>query len=77
MVQSTRTIENIIQKLDYLEAEKVSVQDSITMLVNRYKRGKLPSKTAYDKLAGEMEKRVESAQNKIDRYINELRAFLV
>ena len=77
LAQSTRTIQNIIQKLDYLEAEKVSIQDSLNMLVDRYKTGKLPSKSAYDKLATEMEKRLESAQNKIDRYINELRAFLV
>ncbi len=76
LIHSTKTLQNILQKLDYLEAEKISVQDGIKMLVDRYKKGKLPSKAAYERLADEMRKRTQTAQNKIDRYINELRAFL-
>ncbi|WP_371803727.1 hypothetical protein [Candidatus Lokiarchaeum ossiferum] len=77
LLQSNVDVKFIIQKLDYLEAEKMSVKDSINSLQEKYKLGKLPSKAAYEKLSEEMLKRTSSSQKKIDRYINELRAFTV
>lgn len=77
LMQSNVDIKFILQKLDYLEAEKMSVKDSINLLQEKYKRGKLPSKAAYEKLSEEMLKRTSSSQKKIDSYINELRAFTV
>lgn len=77
LIESGGQIESIIQKLDFLEAEKISVKDSIRLLSDRYKRGKLPSKAAYERLSRDMMKQLDSSQKKIDRYINELRAFII
>ncbi len=77
LIESGGQIESIIQKLDFLEAEKISVKDSIRLLIDRYKRGKLPSKAAYERLSRDMLKQLDSSQKKIDRYINELRAYII
>lgn len=77
LMASEPKIQKILQQLDYLEAEKVSVKDSIVLLEDRYKRGKLPSKAAYERLLGDLQKRTESIQKKLDMNINEMRAFLV
>ncbi|MCF2141150.1 MAG: hypothetical protein K9W44_13910 [Candidatus Lokiarchaeota archaeon] len=77
LLESATAVANVIQKLDYLEAEKISLKDSIRNLNNRYRKGKLPSKAAYDKLSRDFEKKLESAQRKIDRNINELRSYLI
>jgi len=77
LIQSGGQIQSIIQKLDFLEAEKMSVKDSLKLLADRYKRGKLPSKAAYDRLSNDMMKQLSSSQKKIDRYINELRAYII
>lgn len=75
LIHSTTDIKFILQKLDYFEAEKISVKDSITLLSDRYKKGKLPSKAAFDRLSDDLLKRLSAAQKSIDRYVNELRAF--
>ena len=77
LIESGGQIESIIQKLDFLEAEKISVKDSIRLLTDRYKRGKLPSKAAYERLSRDMSKQLDSSQKKIDKNINELRAFII
>jgi hypothetical protein len=77
MLSSDDKIINLVQQLDYNEAEKISVKDSADLLEDRYRRGKLPSKAAYDRLASEFIKRKEAIQSKIDRLINELRAYLI
>ena len=77
LIESGGQIESIIQKLDFLEAEKISVKDSVRLLKDRYKRGKLPSKAAYERLSRDMLKQLDSSQKKIDRYINELRAYII
>jgi seryl-tRNA synthetase len=77
LVEASKDFRFIIQKLDYLEAEKISVNDSIRLLSDRYKKGKLPSKAAYQRLSEDLMKRMISAQKKIDKNINDLRAFLV
>jgi len=77
LMSSDSKIQNLVQQLDYLEAEKGSVKDSILLLEDRYKRGKLPSKAAYDRLNNDLTKRSDTIQKKVDTCINELRAFLV
>uniref|UniRef100_UPI0035CD3D7A Ribophorin 1 superfamily protein n=1 Tax=Promethearchaeum syntrophicum TaxID=2594042 RepID=UPI0035CD3D7A len=77
LMETGGQIQSIIQKLDFLEAEKISVKDSVKLLKDRYKRGKLPSKAAYERLSSDMIKQLASSQNKIDRYINELRAYII
>ncbi|MHA1511778.1 MAG: hypothetical protein ACTSRX_08675, partial [Promethearchaeota archaeon] len=77
LIESGGVIQSIIQKLDFLEAEKISVKDSVRLLKDRYKKGKLPSKAAYERLSSDMLKQLDSSQKKIDRYINELRAYII
>ena len=77
LIESGGQVQSIIQKLDFLEAEKISVKDSVMLLTDRYKKGKLPSKAAYERLSSDMMKQLTSSQNKIDRYINELRAYII
>lgn len=67
----------IVQKLDLKEAEFLSNEDSIKLHDDRYKRGKLPSKQAYNTLKAQMLKNSEKIQREIDKSINELKAFLI
>ncbi|MCK4383696.1 MAG: hypothetical protein KAW66_10410, partial [Candidatus Lokiarchaeota archaeon] len=43
LMETSDTYDNIIKKLDILDAERISVNDSLNLLESRYKRGKLPS----------------------------------
>lgn len=74
--ESTKIFENIFKKLELFEAERLSLKDNINLLETRYKRGKLPSKSAYEKLLGDFLKRREKVRKAIDRQINELKAYL-
>ncbi|MFX1325330.1 MAG: hypothetical protein ACFE8N_10250, partial [Promethearchaeota archaeon] len=51
LLDTSETFSNIINKLDVLEAERMSIKDSLNLLETRYKRGRLPSKAAYLKLS--------------------------
>ena len=77
LIKSDSRISDLIQKLDFIEAEIISVRDSITLLDNRYKLGKLPSKGAYEKLSRELLIKLSKSQKKIDRYINDLRSYVI
>jgi len=66
LIESGGQIQSIIQKLDFLEAEKISVKDSLKLLADRYKRGKLPSKAAYERLSNDMMKQLDSSQKKVE-----------
>lgn len=68
---------NIIKKLDILDAERVSVDDSINLLDTRYKRGKLPSRAAYQKLSDDFLRRKKKIDRTIDKYIQQLRSYLL
>lgn len=68
---------NIIKKLDVLDAERVSVDDSINLLDTRYKRGKLPSRAAYQKLSDDFLRRKKKIDRTIDKYIQQLRSYLL
>ncbi|MFW9945542.1 MAG: hypothetical protein ACFFDX_01815 [Candidatus Odinarchaeota archaeon] len=77
LMETSETFESIIKKLDVLDAERESVNDSLTLLDNRYKRGKLPSKAAYQKLLEDFMKRRRRIDKTIDKNIQQLRSYLL
>ena len=77
LIDTNETFNNIIRKLDLLDAERISIDDSLNLLENRYKRGKLPSKAAYEKLANDFLNRRKKIDRTIDRYIQQLRSYLL
>ena len=76
-METSDTYDNIIKKLDILDAERISVNDSLNLLESRYKRGKLPSKAAYQKLSSDFFNRRKKIDRTIDKYIQQLRSYLL
>ncbi|MFX0075255.1 MAG: hypothetical protein ACFE96_07425, partial [Candidatus Hermodarchaeota archaeon] len=77
LMETSDTYSNVIKKLDVLDAERISVNDSINLLESRYKRGKLPSKAAYQKLSDDFFNRRKKIDRTIDKYIQQLRSYLL
>ncbi|TFF85560.1 MAG: hypothetical protein EU517_01485 [Promethearchaeota archaeon] len=77
LVDTNETFENIVKKLDVLDAERISVNDSLNLLETRYKRGRLPSKAAYQKLSDDFVKRRKKIDRTIDKLIQQLRSYLL
>jgi len=77
LTETNETFNNIIQKLDVLDAERFSVNDSLNLLETRYKRGRLPSKAAYQKLSDDFFNRRKKLDRTIDKYIQQLRSYLL
>ena len=77
LIETSDTYNNIIKKLDVLDAERISVNDSLNLLESRYKRGKLPSKAAYQKLSDDFFNRRKKIDRTIDKYIQQLRSYLL
>ncbi|MFX0105651.1 MAG: hypothetical protein ACFE75_09180 [Candidatus Hodarchaeota archaeon] len=77
IMETSETFENIIKRLDVLEAERISVKDSLNLLESRYKRGKLPSRAAYFKLSDDFKKRAKKIDRTIDKFIQQLRSYLL
>ena len=78
MLSDTSDIfDNIIKKLDVLEAERTSVQDGLSHLETRYKRGRLPSRSAYIKLSDDFKKRQKKIDRTIDKLIQQFRSYLL
>ena len=77
LIESGEIFGSIVKKLDVLDAERISVDDSINLLDNRYKRGKLPSRQAYQKLSDDFFKRRKKIDRTIDKYIQQLRSYLL
>ena len=77
LMETNETFNNIIKKLDVLDAERFSVNDSLTLLETRYKRGRLPSKAAYQKLSDDFFNRRKKLDRTIDKYIQQLRSYLL
>ncbi|MFX0023802.1 MAG: hypothetical protein ACFE9S_15860 [Candidatus Hermodarchaeota archaeon] len=77
LMESSDIFENIIKKLDVLEAERLSVKDSLSLLESRYKRGRLPSRTAYIKLSDDFKKRQKKIDRTIDKLIQQFRSYLL
>ena len=77
LMDTNETFENLIKKLDILDAERISVDDSLNLLETRYKRGRLPSKAAYEKLSTDFDRRRKKIDRTIDRIIQQLRSYLL
>ncbi|MFX1524970.1 MAG: hypothetical protein ACFFCC_15795 [Promethearchaeota archaeon] len=75
--ESGEVFENIIKKLDVLEAERISIKDSLNLLESRYKRGRLPSRAAYMKLSDDFKKRRKRIDRTIDKFLQQLRSYLL
>ncbi len=71
------TFENIINALEILEAERLSVKDSLNLLEARYKRGRLPSRAAFLNLSDNFLKRRKKIDRSIDKHISTLRSYLL
>lgn len=77
LIETNEIFENIVKKLDVLEAERMSVKDSLNLLESRYKRGRLPSRAAYLKLSDDFKKRRKKIDRTIDKFIQQLRSYLL
>ncbi|MFX1427741.1 MAG: hypothetical protein ACFFBE_14910, partial [Promethearchaeota archaeon] len=77
LMETNETFENIIKRLDVLEAERMSINDSLNLLESRYKRGRLPSRAAYMKLSDDFIKRRKKIDRTIDRFLQQLRSYLL
>ncbi|MHA1988675.1 MAG: hypothetical protein ACW98D_18755 [Promethearchaeota archaeon] len=75
--ESGETFENTVKKLDVLEAERISIKDSLNLLESRYKRGRLPSRAAYMKLSDDFKKRRKKIDRTIDKFLQQLRSYLL
>ncbi len=71
------TFENFINKLEVLEAERVSIEDSLNLLEARYRRGRLPSRKAYLSLSENFLSRRKKIDRSIDKNIQQLRSYLL
>ena len=71
------SFENILKKLEVLEAERLSVKDGLNLLEARYKRGRLPSRAAYMKLSDNFLNRQKKIDRSIDKNIRTLRSYLL
>ena len=77
LLETGETFENIVKRLDILEAERISVKDSLILLESRYKRGRLPSRAAFLKLSDDFKKRRKKIDRTIDKLIQQLRSYLL
>ena len=77
LMETNDTFNNIVKRLDVLDAERISISDSLNLLETRYKRGKLPSKAAYQKLSEDFFNRRKKLDRTIDKYIQQLRSYLL
>ncbi len=77
LVETSDIFGTIVNRLDILEAERISVTDSIALLESRYKRGRLPSRAAYLKLSDDFIKRRKKIDKTIDKLIQQLRSYLL
>ena len=77
LMETNNTFNNIVKRLDVIDAERTSISDSLNLLEARYKRGKLPSKAAYQKLSGDFFNRQKKLDRTIDKYIQQLRSYIL
>jgi len=77
LMETNDTFSNMVKRLDVLDAERISISDSLNLLETRYKRGKLPSKAAFQKLSDDFFNRQKKLDRTIDKYIQQLRSYLL
>lgn len=75
--QSTGIFNKTFKNFDDLEAERLSIKDSLNLLENRYRQGKMPSREAYEKLQRNLLKKRDKIRKSVDRLINEMKAYLI
>jgi hypothetical protein len=77
LTETGEIFEKIMKKLDILEAERISIKDSLNLLESRYKRGRLPSRAAFLKLSDDFKKRRKKIDRSIDKLIQQFRSYLL
>ena len=77
LIETGEIFYNIVKRLDLLEAERISIKDSLNLLETRYKRGRLPSRDAFIKLSGDFKKRRKKIDRTIDKFLQQLRSYLL
>ena len=77
LIDTSETLKNILKKLDILEAERISVEDSLKLLETRYKRGRLPSRAAFQKLSVDFKKRRRKIDRTIDKLLQQIKSYLL
>ncbi|TFF96828.1 MAG: hypothetical protein EU547_05930 [Promethearchaeota archaeon] len=77
LMDTNQSFESMVKKLDILEAERQTVEDGLKLLESRYKKGKLPSRSAYVKLTNDFLKRRKKIDRTISRFIQQLRSYLL
>jgi hypothetical protein len=76
ITEADERFRKILEKLQFSEAERVSIEDSLKALDARYRRGAIPSRAAFQKLFSDFTKRLEKIQNDVDKLLNELKSYI-
>ena len=77
LIETSPNFGNIVKMIDLLEAERQSVKDALNLLETRYKKGRLPSKAVYIKLADQYYRRQKKIDKGIDKSVQQLRSYLM
>ncbi|TFF97976.1 MAG: hypothetical protein EU541_07440 [Promethearchaeota archaeon] len=77
LMQTNETFEGLVKRLEVLETERQTVIDGLNLLDLRYRKGKLPSRTAYMSLKDDFQKRMRKIDRSIDKTIQQLRGYLI
>jgi len=75
LMETNETFNNIINTIDLLETERQTIEDGLKLLEARYKRGKIPSRSAYASLSNDFIKRLNKVEKSIDKSIQQLRSY--
>jgi hypothetical protein len=75
LMETNETFNNIINTIDVLETERQTIEDGIKLLEARYRRGKIPSRSAYASLSNDFIKRLNKVEKSIDKSIQQLRSY--
>ncbi|HMF30951.1 MAG TPA: hypothetical protein VKK79_06035, partial [Candidatus Lokiarchaeia archaeon] len=74
--ESDERFRKIMEKLQFFEAERISVEDSLLALDARYRRGAIPSRSAFQKLYSDFTKRMQKMQRETDKLLSELKSYI-
>lgn len=77
LIKAGGRVQEIVERLDFLETQIDNNKASLEILEDRYKKGKIPSKTTYQDLYNEIMKKQDKNKKEIDKLLNELKAFLI
>ena len=77
LMETNETFESLVERLEVLETERQTVRDGLNLLDLRYRKGKLPSRSAYMSLKEDFQKRLKKIDRSIDKTIQQLRGYLI